>query len=88
MKTFTANQAKTQFGELLMSVQAEPIQISKNGKTVAVVMSYENYLAVEDIKAAHLQHCFEQAQSDIVNGQTIDGEAFMQDLVAGKHDKK
>jgi len=71
-----------------MSVQAEPIQISKNGKTVAVVMSYENYLAVEDIKAAHLQHCFEQAQRDIVNGQAIDGEAFMQDLVAGKHDKK
>ncbi len=35
MKTLTANDAKTQFGDLLLKVQRAPIQINKNGKAVA-----------------------------------------------------
>ena len=43
METLTANKAKTQFGELLMKVQKSPINVTRNGKSVAVVVSSEEY---------------------------------------------
>ena len=39
MHNLSANEAKTQFGEMLLTVQREPVQISRNGKPVAVVVS-------------------------------------------------
>lgn len=47
MKTVTASDAKRQFGELLMDAQRGPVAISKNGKPAAVLVSAENYEAVE-----------------------------------------
>ncbi|MBP1039315.1 type II toxin-antitoxin system prevent-host-death family antitoxin, partial [Serratia fonticola] len=41
MISFTANQAKTQFGEMITKAQREPISITKNGKPSVVVMSVE-----------------------------------------------
>ncbi len=43
METLTANRAKTQFGELLMKVQKSPVNVTRNGKSVAVVVSSEEY---------------------------------------------
>lgn len=43
METITAQVAKTQFGELLMKAQREPVEISKHGKRVAVLMSAEEF---------------------------------------------
>jgi len=43
--------AKNKFGEMLDTAQREPVVISKKGRTVAVVMSkqeYERLLAMED----------------------------------------
>jgi len=31
METLTSNQAKTQFGDLLLKVQRAPVEISRNG---------------------------------------------------------
>lgn len=39
MICFTANQAKTQFGEMMAKAQREPVSITKNGKPSVVVMS-------------------------------------------------
>ena len=39
MDSYSANDAKTQFGQLLMKVQREPVEIKKNGKPVAVMIS-------------------------------------------------
>ena len=50
METLTANQAKTQFGDMLLKVQRAPVQISRNGKPVAVLLSVEDYQALEAIK--------------------------------------
>ncbi len=55
MYALTANEAKTQFGDLLLKAQREPVQINRNGKPVAVVMSVENYQALEDLKLRALQ---------------------------------
>ena len=42
MHTLTANEAKTQFGDMLLKAQREPVQINRNGKPVAVVVSIED----------------------------------------------
>ncbi len=43
MQVMPAQQAKNQFGDLLMKAQREPVEISKHGKRVAVVISPEEY---------------------------------------------
>ena len=43
MKTFTANSAKQNFGELLDSVSSSPVSISKYNRPYAVVMSRGDY---------------------------------------------
>lgn len=51
METLSANQAKTQFGLLLLKAQRTPIQINKNGSPVAVVISLEEYALFTKLKA-------------------------------------
>ncbi len=56
MFTLTANDAKRNFGELLLNAQREPIKISKNNKDAVVVMSIRDYEALEAMKADYLKH--------------------------------
>jgi len=86
MDSLTANQAKTQFGDLLLRVQRAPVQISRNGKPAAVVMSHEEYEALEQLKRQLLQSRARQAREDIAAGNLADGETFFDDLEAGRHD--
>ena len=46
MKTLTANEAKTNFGELLMTTQREPVAVTKNGRPAAVVVSHQDFQAM------------------------------------------
>lgn len=82
----TANQAKTNFGEMLLQAQRSPVQISKNGKPVAVVVSFEEYQALEEIKQAMILERFETAKKEIAEGKIVDGSTFMADLISGKFD--
>jgi prevent-host-death family protein len=41
--SMTATDAKNRFGELLEMARKEPVHIQKNGRTVAVMMSPEEY---------------------------------------------
>ncbi len=86
MQALTANDAKTQFGDMLLKAQREPIQINKNGKPVAVVISMEEYQQMEEVKFALLQERAARAKLDIENGNLVEGEQFMSDLIAGKLD--
>ena len=86
MKALTANEAKTHFGEMLMSAQQAPVQINKNGKPVAVLVSYDEYESIEAMKLSMLQSRFSKAKSDIANQDTVDGESFFDELETGKHD--
>ena len=43
MTTIAATEAKNRFGELLESALKEPVEISKKGRTVAVVLSVETF---------------------------------------------
>jgi prevent-host-death family protein len=82
MEVLTANKAKTHFGELLMKVQKAPVQIDKNGKPVAVVVSIEDYEATEKIKFQLLQQRAKQAKIDIANGDVVEGNKFIENLLA------
>jgi prevent-host-death family protein len=83
MLALSANDAKTQFGDMLMKVQRAPIQINKNGKPVAVVISVDEYQSIETLKLRLLQTRAISAAEDINNGDTVDGEQFFTELESG-----
>lgn len=86
MEALTANEAKTQFGDMLLKAQRSPVQINKNGKPVAVVISVEEYESMEELKLDVLKARAEKAKTDIASGNTVDGASFLNDLVSGKYD--
>ena len=47
MKTVTATDAQSRFGDLLMHAQGEPVTITRNGKAAGVILSAKEY---EDLK--------------------------------------
>ena len=85
MDNLSANQAKTQFGDLLLKAQRAPIQINKNGKPVVVVISIDEYESIEALKLRFLQSRAVQANADIAAGNTLDGEIFFNQLEAGQY---
>jgi len=80
MQTLTANDAKRNFGELLLSAQREPVKISKNSKDAVVVMSIKDYEEIAAMKADYLRHCFESAKQNLAQGDLADGEDFLNAL--------
>ena len=80
MQTLTANDAKRNFGELLMSAQREPVKISKNSKDAVVVMSVKDFEELEAMKANYLKHCFNSAKRDLDKGNLVDGDSFLNSL--------
>ncbi len=80
MQSLTANTAKTKFGDLLMKVQREPVQICKNGSPVAVVMSCEEYAQLEALKLQFVKMRFAAAEKDITENNLVDGGTFFNQL--------
>lgn len=81
METLTANQAKTQFGDLLLKVQRAPVEISRNGKPVAVMVSAEDYAAMEQLKMELLRQSIQRSMSDLAAGKVHDGEATLEAMI-------
>ena len=86
MNALSANEAKTHFGDMLLKAQRSPLQINKNGKPVAVILSMEEYESIEAMKLHLLQLRAAQAKVDIAAGNHVDGDAFFDELEAGQHD--
>ncbi len=86
MDALSANEAKTHFGDMLLKAQRAPVQINKNGKPVAVVISAEDYESIEALKLQLLQSRAIQAGVDISMGNVVHGEAFFNELESGQHD--
>lgn len=80
MQTLTANDAKRNFGELLLNAQREPVKISKNSKDAVIVMSIKDFEELEAMKVEYLKHCFKTAQEDLSSDKTVDGESFLNSL--------
>ncbi len=82
MKSLSANEAKTHFGELLLKAQKEPVQISRNGKPVAVVISMDEYDAIDKLKLNLLKLRAAEADNEAL---LVDGNSFFNELMAGKY---
>ena len=61
MQSFTANQAKTQFGQFLDTAQREPVQVMKHDRVVGVLVSAKDYEAMRLFYADRLQHRLAQS---------------------------
>lgn len=86
MESLSANAAKTHFGDLLLKVQREPVQINRNGKAVAVVLSVDDYASLETLKMNALKNRIEQVKEDIMASRTTNGDQFFDDLLNGTFD--
>ncbi|HEU0228993.1 MAG TPA: type II toxin-antitoxin system Phd/YefM family antitoxin [Burkholderiaceae bacterium] len=66
MQTFTANEAKTRFGELIDRVQREPIQVTRRNRVVGVMVSAEDYHAMREFYADRLRRTLRQSAEEAV----------------------
>jgi len=55
MLTYTANDAKTRFGELLDRAQREPVPVTRHNRLVGVVVSSADYEAMRQFYANRLR---------------------------------
>jgi len=77
MRSMAALEAKNRFGALLDAAQREPVTIEKHGRAVAVVVSAEDYAALQTMKLAALRDEIRKGVDDVAAGRTVDGrQAF------------
>ncbi|MEY4768062.1 MAG: hypothetical protein RL637_701 [Pseudomonadota bacterium] len=69
MQTFTANQAKTHFGEFIDLVQREPVQVTRHDRVIGVMVSVHDYQAMRAFYANRLQ----QTIAEIANHAEQEG---------------
>lgn len=55
MLTYTANQAKTNFGHFLDLVQREPVRVTRRDRTIGVMVAAQDYEAMRVFYANRLQ---------------------------------
>ena len=81
MKAIAAKEAKNNFGEMLDTVQREPIIIEKHGRAVAVVMSAQEY---QQMKLERLRANLAVGEGQLDRGEGVDGETFFAELLKEK----
>jgi prevent-host-death family protein len=80
MQTFTANEAKTRFGEFIDRAQREPVQVTHHNRVVAVMVSAEDYQAMRAFYADRLLRTMDEtADAAAQAGLT---PALLDDLLA------
>lgn len=76
MQTFTANEAKTRFGEFLDRVQREPVRVMRHDRVVGVMVSAEDYESMRVFYADRLRSTLhETAAGAAAAGLTEEGLA-------------
>ena len=80
MKTLGASEAKNRFGELLDLARREPIQISKKGRNVVVVLSVEEFERLSELENELLAFKAEKAQREGFIGES-ESEALLEKLL-------
>ena len=86
METLTANEARVRFEDLLIKSQKGPVQITRSGKPISVMISADEYELIEEMKMRYLKDKLARAAEDIKHGRIVDGPTFFDDLLTGKYD--
>ena len=66
MQVLTANQAKTHFGEFIDKAQKEPVKVTRRGRTVGIMVSEEEYEAMQQFYANRLLHTLDKAGKEVI----------------------
>lgn len=69
MKNLSAHDAKARFGQLLDAAQQGPVTISKHGREVAVMLSKQDFDALQALKLEHLRAEIQQGLADLRSGR-------------------
>ncbi len=64
MQTFTANEAKTRFGEFLDRAQREPVGVLKHDRMVGVMVSVHDFEAMRAFYADRLRKTMREIADD------------------------
>ena len=64
MQTFTANEAKTRFGEFIDLAQREPVRVMRRDRVVGVMVSAQDYEAMRAFYANRLQQTLDLAAQE------------------------
>ena len=75
MQTYTANEAKTRFGEFLDRAQREPVRVMRHDRVVGVMVSAEDFEAMRAFYANRLQHTLNES-TDAAAGAGLTPEAL------------
>lgn len=59
-QSFTANEAKTHFGQFIDQVQRGPVRVTRHERVVGVMVSPQDYEAMRQFYANRLQHTFDK----------------------------
>lgn len=60
MRTFTASEAKTRFGEFIDLAQREPVRVMRRDRVVGVMVSAQDYEAMRKFYADRLQQTLDR----------------------------
>lgn len=71
MKTISATQAAKNFGQVLDNARSGHITIEKQGRPVAVVYSYDESQAIEEMKMRDLKQSLEQGIKEFSAGKAM-----------------
>ena len=61
MQTFTANDAKVNFGTVIDAAQREPVRVTRRDRVVGVMVSAQDYEAMRAFYADRLRHTLDEA---------------------------
>lgn len=61
METYSANEAKTRFGEFLDRVQREPVGVMRHERMVGVMVSAQDFESMRVFYANRLQHTLDES---------------------------
>ncbi|MEJ5209574.1 type II toxin-antitoxin system Phd/YefM family antitoxin [Denitratimonas sp. CY0512] len=61
MRTYTANEAKTRFGEFLDRAQREPVRVMRHERIVGVMVSAQDYEAMRAFYANRLHRTLDES---------------------------
>ncbi len=67
MQTFTANEAKTHFGEFIDKAQREPVKVTRRGRTVGVLVSEDEYESMRNFYANRLLHTLNDVREEALD---------------------
>ena len=74
MQTFSANEAKVNFGAFLDAAQREPVRVTRRDRVVGVMVSAQDYEAMRAFYANRLQHTLADTGAHAAaQGQTAEG---------------